>query len=261
MKHMKFSVETLSCTNKRDIQKPNEDVIIADTERGIFILLDGVTRPHNEYRECPGSSAARDASEIFAREVYAYLKDHSHDGDKECLLREAAAYANRQLLPLRNEKSLAQWEFYPATLGIVALIDDGVLHYLTAGDCIGVLLRGSSRILFGKELSLEGVDLFNPSKAERYEKYCNRHPDFLAYTVFNGDESAPATAEYSFLHLGKGDTVLFVTDGLGYMVKFEKQDTLKLADLEDLLVLSDKYDSKPFGKYADDKSIVRICVE
>ena len=261
MDQMKFSVETISCINEREIQKPNEDVIIADADRGIFILLDGVTRPHEEYRTCPGTSAARDASEIFAREAYAYLKEHAHTADKECLLRDAAAYANKHLLSLRSEKSLDEWGFYPATLGVIVLIADGVLHYLTAGDCMGVLLRGSSRILFGKEFSLEGVDLLRPSKAERYEKYCNQHPDFLAYTVFNGDENVPATAEYSFLRLEKGDTFLFVTDGVGEMAKLEKQTVLKTADLEDLLVLSAKYDTEPFGKYADDKSIIRIRVE
>ena len=261
MDHMKFSVETVSCINKRDIQKPNEDVIVADADRGIFILLDGVTRPHEEYREVPGASAARDASTVFAREAYAYLKEHSREKDKECLLRDAAACANSHLLSLRSGKSLAQWEFYPATLGILALIDDGVLHYLTVGDCMGVLFRGSSRILFGKEFSLEGVDLLRPSKAERYEKYCNQHPGFLSYTVFNGDESAPASAEYSFLRLEKGDTVLFATDGVGEMVKFEKQNVLTTASLEDLLVLSGKFDTDPFGKYADDKSMIRIRVE
>ena len=258
MDHMKFSVETISQINKRNIQKPNEDVIIADAERGIFILLDGVTRPHSEYQEHPGTSAALDVSEVFAREAYAYLKAHSDECDKERLLRDAAAQANSHLLSLRNKKSLAQWGFYPATLGIIALIDDGTLHYLSVGDCLGVLLRKSSRMLFGKEFALEGVDLLNPSKQDRYEKYCNQHPDFLSYTVFDGAENVPANAEYSFLRLESGDTLLMVSDGIGNMAKFEKQDTLKTTPLEQLLALSEKYDVAPFGAYADDKSIIRI---
>ena len=261
MENLMFSAETITRANERDIQKPNEDAIISDVENQIFILLDGITRPHNEYLNPSQKSAALEASETFAKNTYEYILTNSGKSNKEELLRDAARHANAQIKKLRDKKSLEEWGFYPATLGIIAMIDNGILHYLAVGDCSGVLLRGSSRMIFGKEFSLDGVDLLAPTKAERYQEYCNRKPSFLSYTVYNGDEWAPTDAEYSYFHVEKGDVILFVTDGAGDLVKYEKQSTLKSSSLDDLLVISEKYDIPPFANYADDKSIIRIRID
>lgn len=261
MEQLIFSAETITCTNKRNMQKPNEDVVVADVDNGIYILVDGITRPHSEYSNTSETSAALMASQIFAKVAHEYILAHLREENKERLLRDAAAHANLSIKQFRSKKSLEEWNFYPATLGIVALIDKGVLHYLAVGDCIGVLLRSSSRMLFAKEFAMDGVDLIAPTKSDRYEKYCNHQPEFLAYSVFNGDSQVHEHAEYSYFHIAKGDVIMFATDGLSDLVKFEKQNTLRSATVEELILISKKYDVSPFAHYADDKSMIRVSVK
>ena len=254
----KFHIECASAPHGREIKKPNEDRLLIDEENGIFILLDGVTRIHREYEEHPYESAALDLGNIFIEEAYPLIKSNLTAPDPERLLREAVRAANVKIKEYRRRKSLAEWEFYPSTLGIIGIIRDGCLHYVSAGDCIGVLIRKGAKMLFGREWTLEAVDKLNVSKKERYDFYCNHPENHLSYTVFNGDEEVMVGLQYSFIDLHEGDTLLMTSDGLGDYIKFEKSADLLRQTPAEMIARSGEYDLAPYAEYADDKTIIKL---
>lgn len=244
--------------NQRGLQKPNEDRLLCDTKHGIFIVLDGVTRVHEEYIETPYQSAAADVAELFLEAVYEALLADLHSADPEALLRNAIRTANEKLAAYRAQKTEAQWGFSPSATGLVCLLRERTLYYAAAGDCIGVLLRGSGKQLFGCQWQLEAVDKLQVTKQERYGIYCN-HPEApLAYTVFSGDTSVADTAAYSFLDLHPGDMVLLATDGLSDYLKYEAITKLRSQTPEEMLAASVSYDRLPFASYVDDKTVIKL---
>lgn len=247
-----------TAANQRGLQKPNEDRYICDPQHGIFIVLDGVTRVHAEYAQRPYESAAADVAELFLGTVYDAILQDLQNPQPESLLKNAIRTANETLKPYRNQKTDEQWGFYPSATGFISLLRDGVLYYAAAGDCIGLLLRGSGKQLFGCQWQLEAVDKLQVTKQERYGLYCN-HPEApLSYTVFSGHTSVADTTTYSFLDLHKGDTLLLASDGLANYLKYEPIAKLRKQTPEEMITASAVYDQPPFGSYADDKTVIKI---
>ena len=258
LEKIKFRIEGASAPHEREIKKPNEDRLFFDEENGIFILLDGVTRPHSEYEEHPYESAALELGNIFIDEAYRFIRNNIDAGDPEALLRDAVRAANSKIKEYRGRKSEEEWRYFPSTLGFVGLIRGSTLYYASAGDCIGVLIRRDAKMLIGREWTLEAVDKLNVSKKERYESYCNHPKKHLSYTVFNGDEVVEEGLQYSFIDLHEGDTLLIASDGIGDYIKYEKNaDLIKQSPVE-MIAGSGKYDLPPYAEYADDKTLIKI---
>lgn len=258
LEKLRYDVECASQGHRRELKKPNEDRLMVDKERGIFIILDGVTRVHSEYESSPYTSAALELGDIFIDEAYRYVTKNIDEANPEALLKEAVREANKKIFEYRKVKSAEEWGFYPSTLGLIALLRDKTLHYVSVGDCIGVLIRRNAKILLGREWTLEALDKHSITKKERYEQYCNHPENHLSYTVFNGDEVVMDGLEYSFIDLHDGDTLLLATDGLGDYVKYEKSADLVAQSPEEMISRSTGYDVPPYASYADDKTIIKI---
>ena len=71
LEKIRYKTEHATASHQRKLAKPNEDRLIVDEERGIFIVLDGVTRVHKEYEQTPFKSAAGDVGDIFITEAYS----------------------------------------------------------------------------------------------------------------------------------------------------------------------------------------------
>jgi len=257
---MKYTYEFSSAKHKRDIPKPSEDRVFVDGDRGIFVVLDGITRLHSEYEADPGKSAVCDVNEIFLGAVIEYLSANI-DGDPELILRAAARLGNEGIREYRKGKTLSEWGFYPGTLGVIAILRGSRLHFLCAGDCIAAVVRKTSRLFFGAEPALEAIDKDKPSKEDRYRLYCNHPESPLGYTIFNGDEGAQETACYSYIDLSCGDRVLMASDGISSLVKYERISALKALSAEEMIAASARFDVPPFAEYADDKSIIVIDIK
>ncbi len=259
MEKLKFISVTAQRKNTREFHKPNEDYILCDPGRGIYLMLDGITRVHKEYEDGPSASA--EVTSLVAETAYRYLCQNLSQNNGDQALREAALMANAAVSEYRKRRPLENWVFYPGTLGIFAVIQDNVLHYLCLGDCLGALLRGSSKILFGRQFSLEAAELRDVSKTVRYDEICN-HPEHpLAYGIFNGDEAAAQLMEQASLDLHPGDTVLLLSDGLADYVRYIKLDALRRLTPEEMIRDSGRFDAPPYAAYADDKAIIKIdCV-
>lgn len=258
LEKVRYRTDYATKPHGRELEKPNEDRLLIDEEKGIFIVLDGVTRVHKEYEMAPYESAARDVGDIFLKEVYGYICAHISDTDPREILEGAVRGANAMIMDYRSKKSEEEWSFYPSTLGILSILRENTLYYLCVGDCIGVLIRGSSRMLFGREFALEAVDLHDVSKKERYALYCNHPENHLSYTVFNGDEVVMNGVEYSFIDLHEGDTLFLASDGIGDYLKYEKIADLKMQSAEEMVSLSGEYDMPPYAEYADDKTVIKL---
>ena len=251
-------IDNASVPHQRNLPKPNEDVFVVDEERGVFIVLDGITRVHSEYEANPYQSAACDVNRIFLKAVCSELHDRAGGADMETILREAVMKGNRDIREYRSKMNESEWGFYPGTLGIISILEDNRFHYLCAGDCLGVLIRGNAKIFFGEQSSIGAVDIQKVTKEERYRIYCNHPENRHTYTIFNGDDCVPENAEYAFLDLYEGDTVFLVSDGLRDCIKYEKSELLKQLSAEDLLAVSERYDREPFASYGDDKTVVKL---
>ena len=255
---LNFTAEYFTKPHGREIKKPNEDRVLVDKENGVFILLDGVTRVHEEYENAPHESAAGDLGDIVVDEAYHFIIDNILDSDPERILRGAVLAANVKIREYREKKSQIEWVYHPSTLGIIGLIRDNTLYFVYAGDCLGVLIRRGAKMLIGREWTLEAVDKLAMSKAERYGKYCNHPDNHLSYTVFNGDDEVTVGLEYSFIDLHSGDTLLIGSDGIGDYMKFEKSADLIKQSPEEMINNSAEYDARPYAEYADDKTLIKL---
>lgn len=258
LEKLSFKVESATAPHLRSgLEKPNEDRLFCDEEKGIFILLDGVTRVHSEYSERPFESAASDVGDIFIEEAYRFML-YNTASEPESILRGAVAAANAKIKEYREQKTEGEWGFYPSTLGFIGLLRGTVLYYVGVGDCMAALIRRNSKLLLGREWALEALDKKNITKKERYGLYCNHPENELSYTVFNGDASAMSGVECSFIDLHEGDTLIIVSDGIGDYVKYEKCEELIRQSPEQMIALSSKYDAPPYAEYADDKTVMKI---
>ena len=229
-----------------------------DEKNSLFILLDGVTRVHSEYDERPYKSASAEVGDIFIDELVANISDNIDHPDPEFILTNAIRSANAKIKTYRDQKSKSDWDFYPATLGVVGLVRGNVLYYVGIGDCLCVLIRNNAKMLFGKEWTLEALDKLAVTKTERYGEYCNHTENALSYTVFNGDDEVMAGISCSFIDLHKGDVLFIASDGISDYIKFEKSKDLIFQHPKQMIELSTKYDIPPFAEYADDKTVIKI---
>ncbi len=258
LEKLSYSVQSATKVNSRTVPKPNEDRLLYDEKNGIFILLDGVTRPDKEYIDLPGESAVCDIDDIFIDVVYRYIADRLTDEDPERILRESVNAANLLIKEYRERKSAEEWGYYPSTIGIIALLRGRTLYYVCAGDCLGMLIRRGTKMLFGKEWTLEAVDMLKMTKAERYAKHCNHPENHLSYTVFNGDDVVADSLEFSYIDLHEGDTVILCSDGICDYVKYEKSEKILKETPEEMIARSAIYDEAPYATYIDDKAMIKI---
>lgn len=258
MEQRKYYASAATRINGRGLSKPNEDFFFMDCENHIFILLDGITRVHQEYADAPGESAACDVNAVFSDIVYRYMLEHMQEQEPDELLRNSAIAGNAALVASRSKHSLAQWQFYPGSLGIVAMIRGNRLHYLYTGDCQGTLIRRGAKLHFGQQECTEALEMMKVSKKDRYDIYCNHPENPLGYGIFNGDESAVSLFEQSSLLLESGDTLLLCTDGIARYVRYAKSEMLVELQPEEMIDASARFDVPPFASYADDKTVIKI---
>ena len=255
---LSYFAESGTRINERGLGKPNEDLLLVDRENHIFVLLDGITRVHKEYTDLPGKSAALDVGEIFLRTAYDYLLANLQEPDADLLLRQAALQGNAAIVPYRQQKPLEQWQFYPGTLGILAILRDNKLHYTYLGDSLGVHIRGNTIALFGRQEQLDTIAQMHATKKEMYGRYCNHPESPLGYGIFNGDASMAALLDQGVLQIAPGDTVILCTDGLAPYLCNTDVGALQTLTTEEMLDASVAYDVPPYASYADDKTIIKL---
>lgn len=258
---MNYTIDSATRVNDRGICKPNEDIIFTDINRGLFVILDGITRPHEEY-DGTDKSAACDINRIFIDSVQSNascIDKVISDDELEQALKRMALMANASIIPYRCTKTLKQWQYYPGTVGIIAALRKDRLCCIWAGDCIGLHLHMNNKMIIANQQTLRSSRL-GYSKKQLYAKVCNHPENEFAYGIFNGDPEVEELLECSWTSLNVGDTVLLSTDGLATYLQNETVSGIRSASVSSMLDCSLQYDLPPFGKYSDDKAIIRIDV-
>lgn len=259
---MKYIISQATDINNRGFGKPNEDLIYIDHAHGLFVVLDGITRVHDEY-DGSSFSAACEVNRIFIETLSseAAQLDHVHSKQElEQALRRLALSANAALIPYRNSKPLAVWQYYPGTVGILAAIWEHQLCCIWAGDCIGLHLRGTQRHIIADQQTNRAKEQ-GFSKTQLYAEVCNHPEHECAYGIFNGDSEVERLLSCSWTDLDAGDVVLLSTDGLAAYLQHEPVDRILAVSPKQMLADSQHYDRPPLGKYADDKAILRIDIQ
>lgn len=249
-----FKISTATCINDRNIGKPNEDLICIDESNGLFLILDGITRPHEEYN---GSG------DSYACEIDRILRDNIMPEAPrlagleltalEIALREVLVDANAAIMPYRNSKTMAEWRFTPGAVGIAAVLSGDTLCCVWAGDCIGVHFSNGQRRLITRQQTL-AVAKSGYSKQRIYDEVCNHLESDMAYGIFNGDPELAELLESSFTEIKAGDTIMLCSDGLAGFLQNEPAERILSMSTDEMLTASAPYD-KP---YADDKAVIRI---
>lgn len=238
-----------SCTvrNTKRADKPNEDLILIDEERGLFILLDGVSRDC-ENGAYPNPSPSLAVSRIFAQKCHQELASVKDSEQMLTALEHAVEAANKKV---REYNANNPHPFPAGTVGIIAIIKNSTLFYAYIGDCTGLIIRDNWKNIF-TEKQTENVAAHKNELSTKEIRYsiCNNINHPYGYGVFNGDSGALDFVRYNVIPLEKGDAVLLFTDGMEKEIYKRSAADLRNSGIADLC-RSDEEGS-------DDKSIIRI---
>ena len=265
-----FTARTYTEQNDRvinGIKKPNEDYLISDDKAGIFIVADGITRPHSEYA-AGKENEAYEVTEIFCSSVYKILKSEiphcTEKAEAEKALMKAFEYGNSAVaevnagwLPHDTDNIL----YKPAAVALFGAITGDTLCFAYIGDCIGILIRDKCRYVFAERQTFY-VNKLALDKKLAYSEYVNNPLNKRSYGIVNGDPGARELTVCSGFSLEHGDKVILSTDGLASMLLYERPETLGRPDLTDIIkTVSAEYDRPPYSAYADDKALIDIAVK
>ena len=209
-KQTHFISQSVTYKNNYYIDKPNEDYIIADDSKGIYILLDGVSvdRKNDKY-PCP--SPALKASTIFATTVYKYLIKEKEDNDYISSIKLSIKEGNKMLYYF-NKKN--KYPVPAGTVGIISIIKEYYLYYAYIGDCFGRIISENNIYTFTKEQTyLVRIHKNELTKNEIRLSICNNIHHPYGYGVYNGSKNALDFVTTGEIFLHKNDIILLNSDG------------------------------------------------
>lgn len=258
--------EHLTIKNNKADFIPNEDYVISDSRNGIFIVMDGISRKKEEYKN--NQSIAYDVSKTFADNIYSYIKDElvkcKDFSDAKLMLIDAFKTANKKVDDmLDSRKNEFKGYEYPGAVGIVAFTLNNILCYGAVGDCMGILVRGNNKIIFSPKQTTFAFDILKHEKQRDllYSEYVNIKKSPYGYGVINGDKNAIDYFNISYINLDLGDVIYLVSDGVSDLIEYAKVSSYINLSLEEIIeesIIQDKLMNKP---YLDDKSIIKISID
>lgn len=247
---MKYSVEVATKKNSKIFSKANEDRTFVDLERGIFIILDGVTRDqiNGVY---PDPSPAVDVSELFIKKSYQFIVENlTQNKEWQLIIKEAFAEGNSAI---KQYNYLYEGDFLPGTVGIIVVVRDNKLFYGYIGDCIGVLLNEHEKFEFTEcqtKLVHEHVKEFSADQIRN--QICNNilHP--YSYGVLDGRDGALDFVITGELDLGKYKEIILLTDGAEGVIRQFSSKELFMLNVTELL------NNAICDKSTDDKTVIIV---
>ena len=247
-----------------NISIPNEDYIINDTQNNIYIVMDGITRPRDEYKNSK-DSIAYDVSKLFAETIHDYieqnLKDCTDFKSSKLMLEKGFEIANDEVgkMLISRHREYEGREI-PGSVGIVAFMLNHTLIYASFGDCMGIMVRGNRKIIFSDKQTTFPFAFLHKERCrqELIEEFVNKENSPYGYGVVNGQKGLLSYIDISFVNLEKGDTIYLVSDGISDLIQYAKVKDFNNESLEELVRLSNIQDELMGKPYFDDKTILRI---
>lgn len=187
-------------SDKGIVRDNNEDFILVDEHKSIFIIADGMG----------GYNAGEVASTEASTCVYKHLiqdEQIEKTEDLETLFKESFKIANQKLLDMVKEDTKL---FGMGTTLLLFFVREDIYHILNLGDSRAYLVKNNKIIPITKDHSLvqEMIDdgLINENEAKSH-KYRNIITQSLGMDV-------PINPEYLSGKLSKDEKILLCTDGL-----------------------------------------------
>lgn len=244
---MEFVSTCGTIKNTKIYDKPNEDFVLCDDERNIYILLDGVSRDKIDGKY-PNPSPAREVTELFAREAYNYLEKKSGQYNLE-QIKKAFVKGNEAI----ENYNIKYNDFLPGTVGIICIVVEDRLLYGYVGDCYGRLVSKEEINIFTrcqtKEIAIHKKEF---SSSEIRNKICNNPQHPYAYGVLTGQKEAMEFVVFGECSLTNVDMVFLSSDGMeSYLSSLSRKDFLQ-KEANYYLECSIK------GKGEDDKAVIII---
>lgn len=251
--------------NKREgLNKPNEDNFRFEysDEWGIFVIADGVTRPHEEYESSTaGRNAAANLAEDICRGIVASVRGRIDETKKnpEQSLRKILLKYNAKL-NYKRKKYLQSGNYPVCTTLLMVFIYDGKMFFFNCCDTIGYIIRNGLKIQFTEYYNWLS-DVHQNPKEMVYSEIQNNfsHPD--GFGIINGSSRLEDFINIGHIQLEKGDRIVLSSDGMASYLKASRAAKLKNLSAEELIQDSVAYDCLPFSKYADDKTCILIDIQ
>ncbi|KJS20943.1 MAG: hypothetical protein VR72_12710 [Clostridiaceae bacterium BRH_c20a] len=190
-----------SLTNIGLVRKANEDSFLADKNRGLFVVADGMG----------GHEAGELASSIAIKTLDDFLTSQVITNQKSKGLCQAIQKANE--LVYKESRLNSNCAGMGTTL-TAALFIDYILYVAHIGDSRAYLIRDKSINLLTRDHSLVG-ELFRQGELTESEAY--RHPHRNILTRALGTEREVEIDQVE-IKINSGDLLLLCTDGLYNLV-------------------------------------------
>lgn len=247
---MKITYKTIK--NTRQVDKPNEDIVLCDFSKNIYILLDGVSRD-NENGQYPNPSPAVEVVKILREEIYRNLMLYNIEKDNILSgILNAIKNANNNVRVYNEKMKLS---FAAGAVGMVAIIKENQLYYAYIGDCYGRLIYKDKINIFTEcQTELISQHKKEYTSFEIREIICNNIEHPYAYGVLNGDNRAIEFVKLGKIDLSDVEYVILTSDGMEEFLSKCSIGMLKSKDANELLKEAVLYKNE--GQ--DDRTIIKI---
>lgn len=238
---VRYTSSTVTIKNHKGINKPNEDYYLSDDEKGIYILVDGVSRDkvNGIY---PNPSPSFLVSKIFVESVYNFLSTNFNENILDVLY-EAIKVGNDEI---KNYNDKVKWEndFLPGTVGIIVIIRNSKLFYAYIGDCYGLVLNGDKHIFSKCQTENIAKHKKEFSAFEIRNIICNNENHPYSYGVLNGDIRAMKFVNCGELDICESNKILLCSDGFSDIIKSFSGEELYKMEIEQMVTSSNESDDK-----------------
>lgn len=248
--------------------KPNEDFIVVDNDRGIFIVLDGVSRTRRKGTPYVSPSPAAAAARLLGGSIHRALFEAAPALAPAIRLRDAVAQANAVVADYNRQTfpTVDYLENNPAgAVGVVVLVEGELLHYAYLGDCAGRIISPEGVNLFTccqTDCLGQAIDTLGPPGDERTVKIrrdiCNNPSHELAYGVWNGAPEALELLVTGSEPLSGNEIILLSTDGVEPFLAGTPRGEWNLSDPEKLIEQVEGYEAGRPEIRSDDKSVILV---
>lgn len=274
------SDKTYISKSGKTVVRANEDYLICDELNKIYIVVDGISRSPEEYKEFLDesengeTSIARKVSEVFADTLHELIKETilyaQTEEQLERDLKNAFETANNAVEKFLIDREDFFWtrrrrtdRYYekPGCVAVASFLFGGKFYYGSVGDCMCILIRNGKRIILSDKQTDYAFTQMNVEK-DRYKlnsEFVNKHENFYGYGVVNGDKNASKFFAPAHIELETGDEIYIVSDGLSDYIKYGDVSKISKCSLKQLMEKEDERRAA-LGKRTDDKAVIRIKI-
>ncbi|MBB6053910.1 hypothetical protein [Armatimonas rosea] len=255
------------CTIKNNeyaYEKPNEDFMITDIDKGIYIVSDGVSRSP-KMGKYPNPSPSAEIAKIFSEKLYQLMTLKAEEISESMSQKDLYVSIfpelrkfNQLKFPVMNYNE----EDYAGLVCISVFVYNNCIYFSYVGDCIGVFL-GKNRINVFTEFQTDVVDIFkrnnkslkNLTEVIRRDLRNNIESEY-GYGVLNGDFEVMNFLKEGVFQYEEGDRLVLCSDGIRPVID-HNLDMLKNGKCDEIIKKSIELENL-YSIRSDDKTIIIV---